>query len=110
MSSCSWPPPWRLARSGRQAGARLLADGGKAPFSAQHLLDRALLPDREYDDRHTVFLGKREGRGIHDLQTLIQGLLMAQPVIALGLRITLRIGGINPIHVGCLEDGAAAHL
>src|SRR5271168_4777045 len=103
MSSWSWQPPWqpswRLLRSGLQAGARLLADNGKAPFSAQHLLDRALLPDREYDDRHTVFLGKREGRGIHDLQALIQGLLMAQAVIAFGIRMLLGIGGIDAVDV-----------
>src|SRR5580704_9414039 len=35
---------------------------------------------------------------------------MGQVIIALGLRVLLRIGGINPIHVGGLEDGAAAHL
>src|SRR5580658_11369294 len=115
MSSWSWQPPWqpplrRLPRSGPLVGARLLADDGKAPFSAQHLLDRTLLPDREYDDRHTVFLGKREGRGIHDLQALIQGLLMAQPIIAFGLRVLFRIGGIDAVDVGGLEDGLAAHL
>src|SRR6202140_304624 len=114
MSSWSWQPPWqppwRLPRSGPQVGARLLADDGKAPFSAQHLFDRAPLPDRKYDDRHTVFLGKREGRGVHDLQALIQGLLMAQAIIALGLRVLLRIGGIDAVDVGGLEDSLAAHL
>src|SRR5579864_876802 len=105
-----WRPPWRLPRSGLQVSARPLADDGKAAFSAQHLLDRALLPDREYDDRHTVFLGKREGRGIHDLQAFIQGLLVAQAVVALGLGVPLGVGSINPVHVGGLEHGAAAHL
>src|ERR1700675_2481276 len=110
MSSWSWQPPWRLPRSGRQVGARLLADDGKSPFSAQHLLDRALLPDREYDDRHMVFLGKREGRGVQDLQALIQGLLMAQAIIALVLRVLLRIGGIDAVDIGRLEDSVAGHL
>src|SRR4029077_1000680 len=110
MSWWSWQPPWRLPRSGLQVSARPLADDGKAPFSAQHLLDRALLPDREYDDRHTVFLGKREGRGIHDLQAFIQGLLMAEAIVALGFRVPLGVGGIDPVDVGGLEHGAAAHL
>src|SRR6478752_6293808 len=37
-----------------------LADGGEMAFPAQHGLDCPPRADREHDDRHTVFPGKRE--------------------------------------------------
>src|SRR5262247_1414429 len=54
----------------------LIADGGGAPFAAQHRRDRSFFADREHDDRHTVFLGKREGGGIHHFQVALDRLPM----------------------------------
>ena len=55
-------------RRGLAREVRLSADDGGAALAAQNRFDRARLLDREHDDRHTVFAGKREGGGIQDLQ------------------------------------------
>src|ERR1700732_2121577 len=68
---------WKTDRS-HEPGARALTDRGEVPFSAQNVLDRALLPDRKHDDRNPVFLGKRATRGVHDLQPPVQPLLMVE--------------------------------
>src|SRR5579863_9298888 len=73
---------------------RTLTDGGEVPFPAQNVLDRAMLPDREHDDRHMIFLGKRERRRIHDFQAPIQRLLMVEMLEPGGFRILLGIGSI----------------
>ena len=46
-----------------------------APGAAQDGFDRSRLPDREHDDRHTVFAGKRKRGGIHDLEVALDRLL-----------------------------------
>src|SRR5215469_18013873 len=116
----SWP--WYLlapyAEKARPAGElsllrrgqRALADGREVPSSAQDVLDRAMLADREHDDRHTVFLGKRERSRIHDLQPAIHGFLMVEPVKALGFGIMFRIRRIDAVDIGGLEYGVALHL
>src|ERR1700723_612717 len=77
--------PASIRRAGRSR--KISTDGGEVPFSAQDVLDRALLADREDDDRHTVFLGKRERRRIHDLQAPVQRLLMVEAVVSGRLRV-----------------------
>jgi len=95
---CSCPP------------ARALANGREVPSSAQNVLDRAMPADREYDDRHTVFLGKRERGCVHDPQAAIHGFLMVEAVKAFGLGIVFRIRSIYPIDIGSLENGVTLHL
>src|SRR5688572_17491148 len=59
------PPAPRSAPTFDQSLATSTAcDGGRAPLAAQNLGDRLRFPDREHDDRHMVFPGKREGRGV----------------------------------------------
>src|SRR5690349_5896136 len=87
-----------------------LADRRKVPSSAQDVLDRAMLADRKHDDRHTVFLSKRERGRVHDLQAPIHGFLMIEMVETLGRGILLRIRSIDAIDIGCLENGLALHL
>ena len=72
-------------------------------FAAQDGFDGTLLGDREYDDRHTVFAGKRESRAIHHLQVLLNRFLMADFVVSLGLGVLFRISAVNPVDVRCLE-------
>src|SRR5215470_11203697 len=50
----------------QSADGPLRIDDGRAPLSLQDRLNRSLGMDREHDDRHMVFLGKREGGGVHD--------------------------------------------
>src|SRR5262249_41182477 len=85
--------------------ARQRADGREVPSSTQNVLDRAMLADREHDDRHTVFLSKRERGGVHDLQAAIHGFLMVKALKALGLGIMFRIRSIHAIDIGGLENG-----
>src|ERR1051326_7947702 len=54
------------------------ADSRKVPFAAQDVGNRALLQDRELDDRHAVFLGMRERGCIHDFQALIERFLVVE--------------------------------
>src|SRR6202050_1387087 len=106
MPSLPWRPPRWVALPGRPD----LADDGKMTLAAQDVRNCALLQDRKHDDRHAVFLSKREGSGVHDLQPAIKRSLVAKPLIARGRGVALGIGSIDPIHVGCLEDSVAPHL
>src|SRR5262245_39586060 len=56
----------------------LRTDNGRAPLPLQDRLNRSLDVDREHDDRHMVFLGKREGGGIHDFQPALKRLPVGQ--------------------------------
>src|ERR1700733_14891546 len=106
MSWLPWRPPRSSGRY-RPLCREPSADSGEVTLPAQDSLDRAVLADRENDDRHPVLAGKRERRAIHDLQVAVERLLMVEALVALGLRLALRIGGINPVDVGRLEHGVA---
>src|SRR6478735_7312538 len=73
------------------------ADGGRSPFAAQHGLDRALLADREHDDRYTVFAGKRKGGGVHHLEAAVDRLLVGEPLVARRLGVEFRVGAVDAI-------------
>src|SRR5262245_7612252 len=79
------------ARAALRADPALSADDGRSAFAAQHGFDRASLADREHDDRYTVFAGKRKGGGVHDLEAALDRLVVAQPLVALGLGVDLRV-------------------
>ena len=66
--------------------------------------------DREHDDRHTVFPGKREGGGVHDLRSLSIASWWVSRVVALGLGVLLRIGGVDAVDIGGLEHGLGVQL
>ena len=80
------------------------------PFPRRTASIAPAFADREHDDRHTVFAGKRERGRIHDLQIAVEGLLMARCVITLRLRVLLRIGAIDAVDIGGLENGVASHF
>src|SRR6476659_11358743 len=75
-----------------------------APLAAQNGSDRTRLADREHDDRHTIFPGKREGRRVHDLQLAPDRLLMAQAVVTCRARILFGICAIDPVDISGLEQ------
>src|SRR5271154_4796007 len=108
MSWLSWCPP--AIRSPLPAERQPSADRGEVPLPAQNGLDRAMLPDRKNDDRHTVLPSKRECRGIHDFQVSVERLLMVETLVSLRIRIALGIGSIDAIDVGRLEHGVAPHF
>ena len=86
------------------------ADQGGAALAAQNCRNRTRLADREHNDRHTIFPGKREGRRVHHLQIALDRLLVAQAVVSLGLGVLLGIGTVDAVHVRCLEHGIAVHF
>ena len=99
------PPP-----RGPNPIRRLFADNRGMTLTAQYLLDRSRLADRKHNDRHTVFAGKREGRGIHHFEVLLDGFLMAQALIALGGRVAFGVGAIDAVDIGGLEHRVAFEL
>ena len=59
--------------------------------------------DREHDDRHTVFAGKRECGRVHDLVVALDRLRMGQTVEPLGGRVLFRIGAVDAVDIGGLQ-------
>src|SRR3974377_382016 len=100
MSRGGDPPSSQFLFMGQ--GGRL-ADSRKVSSSAQNAFDRAMFADREHDDRHTVFLGKRERGRVHDLQAAIHGFLMVEAGKRFGLGIVFWIRSMYPIDIGSLE-------
>src|ERR1700759_4791346 len=76
------------------------ADGGRATLAAQHSLDRALLADREHDDRYSVFGGTPKGGGGHRLEVPVDRVLVGQPLEARRLGIGLGIGTVDAVNIG----------
>src|SRR6202140_4784124 len=79
-------------RSRYLTGADRLANHGRAAFATQNGLDCALVGDREHNDRHPVFPGKREGGRIHHPQVFLDCFLVAELVVTLGFGVLLGIG------------------
>src|SRR5689334_25059538 len=73
------------------------ADESGAALAAQNGRNRTRLADREHDDRHTVFPGKREGRRVHDLEIALDRLLVGQTIVALSLRVLLRVRAVAAV-------------
>src|SRR5215831_1105198 len=91
-------------------GLLWLFDDRIAPAPLHDLGKPAILEDREDQDRDAVFPGQRDRRGIHDLQVAGQYLVIVEPVEAAGFGVAHRIGIIDPVDLGGLEQGVAAHL
>src|SRR5712671_5317711 len=81
--------PRLSVRSERPIRRASRIDHRGAALTAEHGLDRSLLPDREHDDRHTIFPGKREGGRVHHFEVLLDRLLMGQAVVSLGFFVLL---------------------
>src|SRR5215467_10751144 len=79
------------------------ADRGRATFPAQHGFDRALLADREHDDRYTVFAGKRKGGGVHHLEVALDRFLVGKSLVAGRLGVLFRVGVVDAVDIGGLE-------
>src|SRR5215510_3187542 len=102
--------PLMACHAGHQLASPLRTDNGRAPLPPQDGLYRSFAVDREHDDRHMIFLGKREGGRVHDFQPAIERLPMGQVVIALGIVVLLGVGAVNPIDVCRLQYRAGADL
>ena len=74
------------------------------------IAQRARRADREHDDGNRVLPHQADRRGVHHPQVLGQDIEIGQGVIADGLGVALRIGGVDAIDAGALQQGVAAHL
>src|SRR5215470_6812370 len=93
-----------------QPACPLRTDNCRAPLPLQDRLNRSLGVDREHDDRHMIFLGKREGGSIHDFQPALERLPVGQAVITLSGVVLLGISAVNPIDVGRFQDHLRSDL
>src|SRR5215813_1960214 len=103
MGASPWISAKLAARAALRADPASPADDGRSALAAQHGFDRASLADREHDDRYTVFTGKRKGGGVHDLEVTLDRLIVAQPLVALGLGVDLRVGAVDAVDIGRFE-------
>ena len=64
----------------------------------------------EDHDRDAVVAAKGEGRRVHHVQVLGQGLLVGERVVARGGGVLRRIGGIDAVDLRGLEEGVGTDL
>ena len=80
------------------------------PFAAHHGRERAGRMDVEDDDRQSVLARHADRRRIHDGEVAGENVVVGQLVVAIGIRGFARIGGVDAIDLGALEQRVAVHL
>src|SRR5262245_62819698 len=79
-------------------------------LAEHHAPQRAGLEDAEHGDRQLLVAAQRERGGVHHLQVTRDRLVEADPGVALGARVALRVGGVDAVHLGRLDHDLRAHL
>ena len=64
----------------------------------------------EHDDGHLVVHAEAEGRGVHDLELLLQRFEISDAGVAHGLGVFLRVAVVDAINLGGLKNDLGAHL
>src|SRR6266851_6852849 len=115
-------PPSSFLRASMAPCMRFSSSLGSALISALVLYDgKGSLPahrggectglvDVEHDDRDAILAGKRNRRGVHDLEVARQDLHVTERVVALGVLFLARIGRIDAVALRALEHRVDAHL
>src|SRR4029077_31230 len=107
----SMAPCMRFSSSlGSALISALVLYDGKGSLPAHRRSECAGLVDVEHDDRDTILAGKRNRRGVHDLEVARQDLHVAERVVALGVLFLARIGRIDTVDLRTLEHRVDAHL
>src|SRR5260370_32336928 len=83
---------------------------GKGSLPAHRRRERAGLVNIEHDDRDAILAGKRNRRGVHDLEVARQDVHVAERVVALGALVLAWVGRIDAIDLRALEHRIDAHL
>src|SRR5688572_29317376 len=79
-------------------------------LAQHHAPQRVLLEDAEHVDRQLLVAAQRQRGRVHHFQVARDGLVEAYLRIALGARIALRVGGVDAVDLGSLEDDLRADL
>src|SRR5215471_12143068 len=88
----------------------LVLDDREPALAGQNVGEGPLLVNREYQNRNPVLTRQRDGGRVHHLEVPREHLEVAESVIALGIGLLARIGAIDSIDLGALEQNVAAHL
>src|SRR5260370_40276340 len=107
----SMAPSMRFSSSlGSALISALVLYDGKGSLPAHRGRECAGLVAVEHDDRDAILAGKRNRRGVHDLEVARQHLHVAERVVALGGLVHARVGRIDAIDLRALEHRVDAHL
>src|SRR5688572_2198816 len=79
-------------------------------LAEHHAAQRARLENAEDRDRQLLITAQRERGGVHHFQITRDCLVEADLGIALGARIAVRVGGVDPIHLSSLQHDLGTHL
>src|SRR3990170_4110528 len=79
-------------------------------LARDHPAQRARLEDAEHGDRQVLVAAQGERSGVHHAQVARDGFVEADFHIALGARVALRVGGVDAVDLGGLDDDLGAHL
>ena len=82
----------------------------RAPTALENVHEPARRMNGEHDYRNSIVASKRYRGRIHDGQAAFQHFLVRKAVVARRVRHFLRIGRIDAIDVGALEERVAAHF
>ena len=91
-------------------GALELDDSGECPFAAHDLRERPGSVNAEHNDRQMVFPRQADRGGIHDLEVVRQDVEVGQLLVAGGALHLARIGGVDAVDLGALQQRVALHL
>src|SRR6185503_5169985 len=83
---------------------------GALVLAHDHALQGVLLEDAEHVDRQLLVAAQRERGRVHDLEVAVDRLVEADPGVALGARVLLRIRGIDAVDLGRLQHDLGRHL
>src|SRR5208283_2518793 len=72
--------------------------------------DRVLLVQVQHEDRHVVVEAQGEGRRVHDLEALLQGVDEADLVVLHGVRVLLRVLVVDAVDLCRLDDYVCVQL
>src|SRR3990172_320724 len=99
-------PPNRLSVSSSPSAVYR----GRGALSLQDRSQAALALDGKHNYRNPIVPGKGDCGPVHDAQILLKDVVISEPVVTAGVWRLFRIGAIDAVDLGRLEQGVAAHL
>src|SRR5438309_1682662 len=105
--SAYWPTS--LANSLRRSSVSS-GIGSRDALAGKNLGEVSWLADVEHDDRDVVVATQCDRGGVHHLEVVAQHLAEGDLIVAGGACDLLRVGGVDAVNAGALEQSVAAHL